>query len=105
MTKIEFKENEILIVGHSNSERVNDNDLVCCACSTLAGTLANVVNSWYENNKLKDEPFIMIESGKVYIKFDVKDEYKAICSEIFKSFLIGFEVLQHQYPKNVKVIR
>lgn len=101
MTRIIISEYEVTAEGHAEAQRVNDYDLVCCAISTLLGTLGNALLDMYNDNLLCAPPKIKQKSGYVHIKAEPKKEYEAIVRQVFKAFAIGLEILAGQYPKNI----
>lgn len=101
MTKITISEFEVTAEGHAEAQRVNDYDLVCCAISTLLGTLGNALLDMYNDNLLCTPPKIKQKSGYVHIKAEPKKEYEVIVKQVFKSFMLGLEILSKQYPKNI----
>ncbi|MDD7358074.1 MAG: ribosomal-processing cysteine protease Prp [Eubacterium coprostanoligenes] len=101
MTKITIKKYEVTAEGHAKAQRINDNDLVCCAISTLLGTLGNALLDMYYDNLLCTPPKIKQKSGYMHIKAEPKKKYEDMTIRVIRSFTIGLEVLAEQYPKNI----
>lgn len=96
---------EFRITGHSNAERVNDYDLVCCSCSILLYTLIEelsvhdmILNIEEVEQALADS----IESHKLPdIKILIRDSENH--SDILETVLNGYKLLEQNYPDNVKI--
>lgn len=86
--------------GHAHAARnENDHDLVCCAVSTLLGTLANScaqiedVNVIYQTSS---------GNGLVTVVNIPVDLWAEIASR-FRMAMDGLEVLAMQYPQSIKI--
>lgn len=99
-TKDNFK---LTIAGHAQCGE-KGNDLVCCAVSTIAYTLAQALIDI--QNRLKEPPTIYLEEGLAFIECEANgwksDLETAKC--IFHVGLSGFKLLQSNYPEAVTVI-
>ena len=75
--------------GHAQAARnENDHDLVCCAVSTLLGTLANSC-AWV---------------GDVNVTVtNISDDLWGEIASRFRMAMDGLEVLREQYPESLKI--
>ena len=86
---------EITIRGHAGYSL--HNDIVCAAVSTLYYTLLEVLE--------KETPLSITEKtekkGKAYLRF--VSNQKTSCS--FGTILTGLEMIEEEFPENVKIIK
>ena len=101
MIHITFKPKtmELEINGHAGHGK-KGKDIVCSAISTLFYTLGE--NLWQSAEMLHEEPLIKEEEGDGYIVCHPKKEYEGNIALIYRTVLIGMEMVAEQYPKNVK---
>ncbi len=83
---------KISIDGHAEYGPAG-NDIVCASVSILATTLIQELLNNTNNIKYK------MKSGEV----EVVVENTNITRQIVKTIITGFELLQDQYPKNIKI--
>lgn len=106
MIEITFdpKNFELKIEGHAGQAE-HGHDIVCSAVSILFYTLAE--NLSQSEEMLKKHPIINIEDGNGYIKCRPKKEYTGNIALIYRSVLVGLELLAGQYPEyiNFKVMK
>ena len=93
---LKYKEYVLRIDGHAGYAPEGQ-DIVCSAISILATTLANALSDSCAYD-LKTE----IDSGHVYIKCRALINDFEI-STLFKFAMIGFEMLEEQYPDNISI--
>lgn len=90
----------IYIEGHAKAERNEyDHDLVCCAVSTIVGTLAN-------SCLLIDDVHTMHHGGKGHALVTVAGVPEELWAEInarFQMALDGLTALAEQYPNSIKI--
>lgn len=93
--KCEYNETEIEIsmCGHAGYGPVGC-DIVCSAVSILSTTLAQALINNTKHIKYKLEP------GNVSIKVENTPETRLIV----KTIMTGFELLQEEYKKNIKIL-
>jgi uncharacterized protein YsxB (DUF464 family) len=101
MIEITFKPKtmELKIQGHAGHGK-KGKDIVCSAISTLFYTLGE--NLWQSSQMLCEEPLIKDEEGDGYLVCHPKEEYEGNIALVYRTILIGMEMIAEQYPKNVK---
>lgn len=97
------KYQRVTITGHAMSEEKDDydHDLVCCAVSTLAYTLADRVQG-FALEKMVRSPEVRMGKGDSEIGCSPDRRYKAIVTLVFDTIYAGFELLENSYPASVK---
>jgi uncharacterized protein YsxB (DUF464 family) len=90
---------ELTINGHAGHGK-KGKDIVCSAISTLFYTLGESL--WQSASMLWKEPIIKEEEGDGYLVCHPKEEYEGNIALIYRTVLIGMEMVAEQYPKNVK---
>lgn len=90
------------IRGHSGAAPKGE-DLICCAVTTLAYTVAQVIQFMYEQGKLMVKPKIRIRNGHATIVATPTEEGYAEALHTFYVAQCGCHVLAGNYPKNVKL--
>ena len=100
MIRITFKPKtmELEINGHAGHGK-KGKDIVCSAISTLFYTLGE--NLLQSSPMLYEEPIIKEEDGGGYIVSHPKEEYEGNIALIYRTVLIGMQMVAEQYPKNV----
>lgn len=86
--------------GHSNAAPKGE-DLICCAATTLAYTVAQVVEFLYEQGRLKKKPKIKIRDGEAVVIATPTEDYYPETLHAFWVAQCGIHVLQHNYPQYV----
>ena len=101
MTSVVINDSSLKAVGHAGYA-TSGNDIVCASVSILCYQLAQ----WLTFNEEKQErlPEIKLESGNVDIKCYPKTEYAEEFKHIFDYILVGFELLENQFPQNIKIL-
>lgn len=99
MTVIELRKYGVEAHGHSQSPRVNDCDLVCCAVSTLVCTLSYSVQKWWDEGKLQELPEIHTQTGSALISFMPKEEFENELNIAFDVIRLGLKTLSLQYSE------
>lgn len=88
--------------GHANNAPEGE-DLVCAHATAVAYTVAQAIQFYHEQGKLKKKPKISIKKGDVtVIATPTEDGY----AEILHTFWVGqcgIYVLAHNYPQNVEL--
>lgn len=77
-------------------------DIVCAGCSALCLALAQTVKD--SESHLQQKPKVKVVSGRAYIEFMPKSEYKNSLSTAVYTILEGFRVLENEYPDYIKII-
>lgn len=105
MTKVNITETEIYAYGHSNAPRnEQDNDLVCCAVSTLMCTLAREVEKHWLSGNTKAYPLVELKAGDSIVYCEPTRRAKKVVEETFSTIANGFRGLAEQYPDYIKII-
>ncbi|MGP1544167.1 MAG: ribosomal-processing cysteine protease Prp [Candidatus Fimenecus sp.] len=90
------------VSGHAGSAE-KGKDLICASVSILTYTIAQIVQSFYDEKKLKKQPTIKLDDGNAVITCKPrKDIYK----EALYAYIIimtGFKILQYNYPEYVQL--
>ena len=92
---------EIEIKGHSEAERnTKENDLCCCAVSVLGCTLLANIEKEYKEYK----PEMIEKSGYIKIALSLENSEAVKQAEtIINTIFYGFELIEKNYPKNIKL--
>lgn len=103
MVRIRFNPEklEIDIRGHSGYAK-NGSDIVCAGVSTLFYTLVETL--FQSSDMLIERPYFKDSEGRGLVSCKPKPEYEGNIYRTYQTILIGFEVLQKNFPKNVKFI-
>lgn len=94
----EYKKGKYTIVIDGHSGYNPGNDIVCAACSVLTYTLINSLSKL----GLKKYDVLEFEDGFV-ISLASETETQEKTKTIIDTIMLGFEMLQEQYPANVSV--
>jgi uncharacterized protein YsxB (DUF464 family) len=86
----------ILIEGHAGFS--NGLDIVCSAASILTFTLMNAIE-----NKEMDYKEISYDSGEAKLHFKPTPENASEVNTIIETIMLGFTLLEKEYPDNVSV--
>ena len=86
--------------GHAETAPQGE-DLVCAAATTLAYTVAQAVQFYYEDGKLVKKPKIHIRDGEARVIATPTEEAYAEVLDNFWVGQCGLHVLRHNYPRNV----
>lgn len=100
MITITFKPKtlELEITGHAEHNKKGE-DIVCSAISTLFYTLGEALNQ--TGDLLEAPPVFKDEKGKGYLCCSPKKAYEGNIACIYRTILIGMELVANNYPKNV----
>ena len=101
MTRIRWywEGDEFGIIAEGHAEYNPGNDIVCSAISCLLQTFyAGLEMYCYTPVEHKQE------SGRFSVKGNAK-RYKESVTTLFNSILFGLEMLEREYPENVKIER
>lgn len=101
MINIDFnpKTLELEIKGHANQD-VKGKDIVCSAISTLFYTLGQTLcDSAF---MLEENPTIKYKDGAGYIHCKPKAEYEGNVACMYRTILIGLEMLAEEYSNFIK---
>ena len=100
MINITFKPNtlELEITGHALHGKKGE-DIVCSAISTLFYALGETLNQ--SANMLENEPVFKDEDGKGYLSCKPKKEYGGNIATMYRTILVGIELVATYYPQNV----
>ena len=101
MIQITFKPNtmELNVQGHAGHGK-KGKDIVCSAISTLFYTLGE--NLLQSLEMIDGTPIVKDEEGYGLICCTPKPEYEGNIALVYRTVLIGMEMIAEQYPKNVK---
>ena len=91
---------ELSIKGHAEHGNKGE-DIVCSAASILFYTLAESLTNAKE--MLVQNPKIEMEDGKGTISCVPKGKYEANITLIYWTILNGFQLLEENYQKNLKL--
>lgn len=92
--------------GHSEAERINDSDLVCCSCSILLYTLIDSLDKHeliLNLDEVEKQINQSIELGEVP-EISIKMKWNKKSDAILDTILNGYYLLQKNFKKNVKVL-
>lgn len=92
----------LALSGHAG-QADEGQDIVCSACSILAYTVAQIVNTEKLAGSLVSEPMILLSKGGAYIRCEPKRE---MYNEILHAFYVaevGYTLLAHNYPQYVSL--
>ena len=100
MIEITFnpKNFEIKATGHAKHD-VKGKDIVCSAISTLFYTLAQTL---FDSHDMLEALDVDDKNGDGFIGCTPKEEYIGNIACIYRTILIGMEMVANEYPKNVK---
>lgn len=91
---------EIHAKGHANyAER--GKDIVCASVSILIYTLIESI----DERELSSPPVIEAKAGETLIRVKPKSENRGKICAVFEVIANGFELLQKNFPENVKFRR
>lgn len=90
---------ELNVKGHAGHGK-KGKDIVCSAISTLFYTLGE--NLLESSSMLREEPIVKDEEGNGYIVCHPKKEYEGNIALIYRTVIIGMQMIAEQYPNNVK---
>ena len=102
MVKIRIGVAELEMKGHARADRVNDNDLVCCALSMLTETLSRYMEMCKEYGYLRTLEQ-KIEPGDSFIR---AIPYGWAASKVITAFEVikyGIRALAEEYPENIRL--
>lgn len=101
MIRVEFKPKtmELKIDGHAGYGK-KGKDIVCSAVSTLFFTLGE--NLLQSLEMIDGTPIIKDDEGCGLICCSPKPEYAGNIALIYRTVLVGMEMIAEQYPKNVR---
>lgn len=106
MTTITYTRNNdrisVDINGHAGFDEIG-RDIVCAAVSILSYTLRAVFTKNSSNGNAEDY-FEDAGNGCMFFGILVKKNHDIVFAEIDAVFK-GFELLEENYPKNIKIIR
>lgn len=90
------------VSGHAGSAE-KGKDLICASATILTYTIAQIVQGFYDDKKLKKQPIIKFDDGNAII---ICNPRKNIYKEALHAYIIimtGFKILQYNYPEYVQV--
>ena len=90
------------IRGHADAAPKGE-DLVCCAATTIAYTVAQAVQFIHEQNGLIKKPKIRLREGSATIIATPTEEMYAQVLNVFWVGQCGCHVLARNYPKHVSL--
>lgn len=105
MIEVKFteKKNEIQMSGHANYD-VPGQDIVCAAASILAYSLAQTIKNLEAQGCLAEKPTLQLDKNETKIKCKAKPEYRANVQMAFYVAVTGFDLLSHNYKKNINFL-
>lgn len=90
------------VTGHAGAAEPGK-DIVCAAATTLAYTVAQVLQFMYEERQLRKKPRIRMEAGDILIVVKPRDEFYAEALHTFFVAQAGYHLLSHNYPQYVRL--
>lgn len=90
------------VTGHAGTAEPGK-DLVCAAASTLAYTVAQVLQFMFEEGQLRKKPNIRMDEGDSIIVAKPKPEYYGEALHTFFVAQAGYHLLSHNYPQHVEL--
>lgn len=94
------KYHRLTVTGHALSDEIGK-DMVCCAASTLAQTLAANVTELKEKG-VATQIVTNLENGKAEISCTVPHRWKQTTTLIFDTVCAGFEFLRRNFPEYIR---
>ena len=91
------------VTGHSGRAKHGE-DIICAGASTLAYTVAQTMRFMYEDGLLKKAPVFDMHSGDAHIEAEPIAEFHNEALHTFYVAQVGFNLLAHNFPKNVTLI-
>lgn len=91
---------ELHAKGHAGYARAGE-DIVCSAVSILIFTMLESI----DEKDLSFPPVVIMESGRTLVRVRPKNENRGKICGVFDVICKGFELLQKNFPKNVKFSR
>lgn len=93
----------IKIEGHALSAEPGK-DLVCCAASTIAYTLANYLDKTIGSDRMECDG---AEGGSAFMEIKAHPGMGSVveCLSAFNMAICGLEMLTETFPENVQIIR
>ena len=85
--------------GHSSK----GTDIVCSACSILVYTVAAIVESERTGEAFVSEPVVSFSDGVATVVCRPTKKRHREFLQTFSVALVGFELLEKNYPENVKL--
>lgn len=108
MTQVRFDFTEdrksliLTVKGHAGADEPGK-DTICSAATILAYTLAQVVKTMREEDKLRKEPTIRLDPGDCCIVCKPKRQYYDEVLIVYSVIQSGYNLLAHNFPDNVSV--
>ena len=90
---------ELEVCGHAGHGK-KGKDIVCSAISTLFYTLGE--NLYESIEMLEEAPIFKDEEGEGYVSCVPKKEYEGNVSLIYRTILMGMQMIANEYPNNVQ---
>lgn len=87
------------IIGHADTNP--EKRLICCAASTLAYTMAQIVTDYQKTKKLAVKPIITDKKGHMVIEIRPKKKYYGLVKLHLAHTKRGFDMLHANYPEDV----
>ena len=94
MIKVNIKEDEITIKGHSGYSE-EGSDIVCASVSSISITTVNALLSI-------DEDCIIYEESDGYLNIKIK-KHNEIIDKLINNMINLFKELENQYKKNIEI--
>ena len=106
MMKISFEDKDntlaLTVKGHAGYADTGQ-DIVCAAATILAYTVAQAVKDMYGQGRLEKEPYISLKEGNATVRCAPKAETYAEALHTYFVAQIGYNLLSHNYPDNIKL--
>lgn len=90
--------------GHAGMAKAGQ-DIVCSAATILAYTVAQNVSIMEEKGRLCRRPFIRLNSGDIRVVCSPEKGHYTEAMHLYAVAQAGFDLLQHSYPKYVKLTK
>lgn len=94
---------DISIKGHAGAVRnEQDNDLVCCAISTLVCAACNMIELLTESGKAQ-ESIAIAEPGMSRLYIKAMPQETRYIQGVMDTFIIGLEGIREVYPEYINI--
>ena len=94
----------IRLEGHAGYAE-HGKDIVCASATILAYTLAQTIKDAEHFGYLASAPVIKLDSGDTLLSCEAADEENRVLMRCMFAFAVkGFALLEHNYPKYVKLM-
>ena len=93
---------DVVVRDHAGAGE-RDHDLVCAGASTLTYTIIQNVHDFKQYGFFSKPPRVTTKDGYASIICYPKKKYRETVLDMFRTIERGFQLLEHNFPDNVKV--